>query len=183
MVGVFTAERKSPRVRHTSGMRNNNKGESQMKKILMMLTLAVGVAQPFGAFAEEHATKEQAKAMAEKAAAYVEKNGVDAAVKAFTKPAQPEFIDRDLYVFMYKPDGTMIAHGAKPQIVGSNRLETKDAEGKFYVKEFMATKVGEPRWVDYMFPNPVTNQVEPKTTYIIHVGKPDVIVGVGAYKQ
>ena len=36
-------------------------------------------------------------------------------------------------------------------------------------------------WVDYMYKNPVSGKIEPKTTYILRVG--DVVLEAGIYKN
>jgi hypothetical protein len=36
-------------------------------------------------------------------------------------------------------------------------------------------------WVDYKWPNPITNKIEDKSSYVEKMG--DYFVGVGIYKQ
>jgi signal transduction histidine kinase len=78
-------------------------------------------------------------------------------------------------------DGMMYAHG-RPAVVGKNMLELKDASGKFFVKDMaiFAREGRKPGWVDYMFQNPATGKIEPKSSYVIPFD--DFYVGVGAYK-
>jgi cytochrome c len=150
-----------------------------MKKILATVAMCLfAVAAHAG-----QATEAEAKALAEKAAKFVETKGIDAAVKAFNKGGDPEFADRDLYVIMWKQDGMTLAHGFKPQLVGTNRKNVVDANGDAYMQRVLATKTGATGWVDYYFQNPATSAVEHKNTYVIHVTNPDVLVGVGAYKN
>lgn len=138
--------------------------------VLVALFLAVAPAA-----AAERASLDEAKAMAEKAAMFLKAEGKDKAIAAFNTDAQ--FKDRDLYVFAMNPDGTNIAHGANPALVGKNLMSLRDPSGKQFVKDM--TEVKGQGWVDYSWQNPTTKAVEPKRSYVIRQG--DVVLGVGAY--
>lgn len=127
--------------------------------------------------AAEYGTPDEAKAMAEKAAAHIQSAGLDKAINDFNTPGG-EWHDRDLYVFVFDPTGTTLAHGAKASLVGRNLSELRDVDGKYLTKSILA--VSDKGWVDYKWQNPKTNSVQPKTSYVIRVG--DKSVGVGAYK-
>jgi signal transduction histidine kinase len=156
---------------------------NQSLKTLVMGALLLGAPLAVHAADADRGTKDEAKAMAEKAAAYTEEHGVEAAKKAFNKStAAPEFHAKDLYVFVYDTKGTVLAHGSKEQMIGINRLDVPDPKGKEYIKDFVKIPSGEAAWVDYYFRNPKTNEIEEKTSYVMHTKKTDVLVGVGAYK-
>lgn len=138
----------------------------------LFLALAVIVTP---AAAAEQGTVEEAKAMAEKAAALVNSEGKDKAFAAFN--AGGEFKDRDLYVFVVDDSGTTVSHGANAALIGRNLMEVRDPSGKQFVKEMVG--ITDQGWVDYVWQNPATKSVEPKRSYCIRVG--DVVVGVGAY--
>ena len=141
------------------------------------LTLAVNVA----AAAQDRATLDEAKVMAEQAAAHVKKVGPEQAFKDFNEQGST-WKKKDLYVFAYNMKGDCVAHGANAQLVGKNQIELKDPTGKPVVKELIdAAKSGTER-VDYVWPNPVTKQVEPKATYVVKLAGYDGFVGVGAYR-
>ena len=127
--------------------------------------------------ASERGTPDEAKAMCEKAAALVKEQGLDAAKAAFHTPGAP-WHDRDLYVFVFDQKGITLAHGAKEALVGRDLTNLRDVDGKLFLKEIVS--VQDKGWVDYKWQNPVTNKVEPKTSYVINTG--EYIVGVGAYK-
>ena len=78
--------------------------------------------------------------------------------------------------------GIVMAHPINPSIVGKNLLDVPDASGKVYRREIieLAAKKGK-GWVDYMYKNPVSGRIEPKTTYILRVG--DVVLEAGIYKN
>lgn len=125
--------------------------------------------------AAERGSVDEAKAMAEKAAAYLKAEGKDKAFAAFNKGA--EYHDRDLYVFVVDDAGATVSHGANANLVGKNLKELRDPTGKLFVQEMMAIK--DSGWVDYSWQNPTTKAVEPKRSYVVRVN--DVVVGVGAY--
>jgi signal transduction histidine kinase len=129
------------------------------------------------ALASTNAAPDEAKSMAVKAAGYLEQHGVDASFEAFMAPGG-DWHDRDLYVFVIKNDGTMVAHGAKASLVGRNVMSLKDVDGKAFVAEFL--KVQGEDWIDYKWQNPQSKAVENKTSYIVRVG--EMVVGVGAYR-
>ncbi|MDD5586744.1 MAG: cache domain-containing protein [Alphaproteobacteria bacterium] len=125
-----------------------------------------------------HGTREEAKAMAEKAAALVKENPQ----KAFAKFQEKDggFIDRDLYVFVLDGNGVFSAHGTKPVLVGKPGINMKDANGFEFMKAFVAVK--DTGWVDYRWPDPTDeNKVKDKSSYIVKVG--DYAIGVGHYKE
>ncbi|MBO6562586.1 MAG: cache domain-containing protein [Nisaea sp.] len=140
--------------------------------VAMLFTVATA------ASAADYATQDEAKAMAEKAAAHVKSAGMETAIKDFMTPGG-QWHDRDLYVFVFDAKGTTIAHGAKASLVGRDLTGLRDVDGKQFIKEFLT--VSDAGWVDYKWQNPTTNAVEPKSSYIIKVGTD--LVGVGAYKQ
>ncbi len=139
--------------------------------IAFISVAALGVANA----QEEYGTPEEAQAMAEAAAAYVEEVGDEAAFEAFTNDAA--WKDRDLYVFVNDLDGLVFAHGADPSLVGQNLWDTTDINGFHFVRAMVA--IDPTGWVDYVWPDPLTGEQTPKTSYIIRIG--DYVLGVGAY--
>jgi signal transduction histidine kinase len=152
---------------------------SIMKQILLMVFSLLMFA-PSVTRAEEYATLDDARNLAERAATLVREVGKDAALPKFNDQ-KGDYIYRDLYVFVIGYDGMMYAHG-RPAVVGKNMLELKDASGKFFVKDMaiFAKEGGKAGWVDYMFLNPATGKIEPKSSYVIPFD--GFYVGVGAYK-
>ena len=150
-----------------------------LKKIGACLTIVSVLLFASPAFAEDMGTPDQAKAMCEKAAAFVKSSGKDKAVAAFNDPSNKEWHDRDLYVFAVDDAGVFVAHGAKPALIGRNMIDMKDVEGNPLVRMFVA--VSDRAWVDYKWPNPLTKAVQDKTSYIIN--ESGLRVGVGAYRS
>ncbi len=146
-----------------------------MKRLLLLALFAIGVSWST-AFAADRATPDEAKAMAEKAAAYLKDNGPEKSFPVF-RTKDGGFQDRDLYVTVQDSKGNMVCHGTTPALEGKNMLNLKDVDGKAFNVEIQAVK--DTGWVEFKWLNPVTKAVEPKKMYEIRVG--DYIVGVGAY--
>ena len=157
-----------------------------MQNFVKIMTAGVCVLMlnaPGSATAAEKGTRDEAVALVKKAAAYLKENGKEKALAEFNKPTG-QFVDRDLYIFAYSAngDGTSLANGANPALVGKNLIDLRDADGKAIVKSFIEVGNSKPGsgWVDYKWPNPLTRAVEPKATYIEKSG--DLLLGSGVYK-
>lgn len=119
-------------------------------------------------------------AMVEKGLAFLQKNGKDALIHEVNNK-NPEFIQGDVYLGIRALDGTQLAHPTNPKLVGKNMVVLPDADGKLFRKEIidMAASKGK-GWVDYRYNNPVTKQIEKKSTYFVKSG--DLILEAGIYK-
>lgn len=152
-----------------------------LTRVVRILSLAaVGAVVAAGAAnAQARATKDEAVAMVKKAVAAVKADSAKAYAD-FTKK-DPTFTDRDLYIVVYKTDGTVLAHGQNADSVGKNMIEAKDPDGKAFVAERVEmAKKGQPFWQDYKFSDPLTKKVEPKQMYCEPVN--DTAVCGGVYK-
>ena len=143
-----------------------------LRRFLLLTLFLSAAVLPGGLLLAEtkHATKEEAQAMANKAADFLQKEGPDKAFAAFNKG--DEWRDRDLYVFVIDKTGTWRGP-MRPEEIGTKRdLDKPDVQAILAID-----KSG---WVDYKFKSPADNQEHDKSSYIVRVG--DFLVGVGAYK-
>jgi signal transduction histidine kinase len=150
-----------------------------MKRILIGALLCLGAA---ASMASTEPTEKDAIAMAERGAAFMKANGKEEMMKKISGK-DPEFLQGSLYVDMRDINtGIVLAHPVNPAIVGKDLTDVPDANGKKYRREIieLAAKKGK-GWVDYMYKNPTTGKIEPKTTYILRVG--DVVLEAGIYKK
>lgn len=134
------------------------------------------------ALAQEKGTKDEAKALAEQAAAHVKKVGPDQAFKDFTAD-KATWTKKDLYVFANDLAGNTKAHGANDKLIGKNMMELKDQNGKLFIKEMseLAKSKGS-GWVEYDWAHPQTKKVDGKATYVIKLSNFEGYVGVGVYR-
>jgi len=137
------------------------------------------------ATAAEFGTKEEAVAMVKRVQAQFKKDGAEATFKDVSDKSTKAYHDRDLYPFIYYRDGPQkgvnVAHGARPALIGKNLIDLKDQDGKYLVRELINIANGPGSgWFDYKWPNPITNKIEDKTSYVEKMG--DYMVGVGVYR-
>ena len=148
----------------------------------VVLLVLVQALMAGAAFAQAKATPEQAKALAEKAVAHIKAVGTDKAFADFNT-RDGKWLDRELYIIVIGFDGTMLAHGTNKAIVGKPQLEMRDMNGKFMSQEMLdLAKSKGSGWVDYMWSNPVTKKIDPKSTYVLRIPGFDGFLGVGIYK-
>ena len=153
---------------------------------LIACTFAVSAVTVFSSMSagatEPRGTADEAIAMVKSAEAYLKKNGKDKTFADIANPSSKQFHDKDLYVFVYDLNGVTLAHGTNSRMVGKNLIDMKDIEGKFIIKSFIdLVKTKGQGWVDYKWPNPVTKQIEQKSSYVEKVDN-DMLIGVGIYK-
>lgn len=148
--------------------------------ILKLVFAFLALAMSFGAqAADQRANKQEAVAMVKKAIEYLNQNGKEKAFAEFSKP-QGMFVDRELYIVVEDMNGTVLAHGTNPKLIGKSLIEIKDMNGKGFVREQVElAKTKGSGWVDFHWNNPVSQKMEPRSTYLERVG--DYIVLSGVY--
>jgi len=151
-----------------------------MLRLAAFVGLILAASAPVPSVAAEIGTKEEAVAMVKRVQDKFKKDGPEATFAAVTNKA-PEFNDRDLYPFIYRLDGVNVAHGARPSLVGKKLLNLKDPDGVPLIRQMIdVAKEKGSGWIDYKWPNPITNAIEDKTSYFEKMG--DYLVGVGVYR-
>ena len=148
----------------------------------MSISIVIGLIGLF-AFAVLSCTsgKDDAKVLVKKAAAYVKYQGKEKAIAEISKP-RGMFDKGETYVFAYDLQGVMLAHPKNPALIGKNLYDVPDSQGKLFRKEIVEkAKSKDSGWVDYVYLNPETNELEHKTTYLQKEG--DIILCCGAYKE
>jgi signal transduction histidine kinase len=127
-------------------------------------------------------TEKDAIAMAERGAAMVKAKGKDEVMKRISAK-DPDFVQGSLYIDMRDvKTGIVLAHPYNPSIVGKDLTDVPDANGKKYRREIIELAAAKGKgWVDYMYKNPTSGKIEPKTTYILLVD--GVVLEAGLYKK
>ena len=119
----------------------------------------------------------EAQAMVARAIATYNAEG-EAAFVRMTAPGR-EFVDRDLYIFVVGPDATVVAHGGDAGRIGLDVTGLKDADGFAYGQAILDVATPEGVWLDYKREDPLTGEIEPKTSWLRrHDG---YIFGCGIY--
>ncbi|OPY65857.1 MAG: Methyl-accepting chemotaxis protein 4 [Syntrophorhabdus sp. PtaU1.Bin050] len=151
-----------------------------MKKVFRIVLIGVCVmmftASVFAATAED-----EAKAMVDKAIAFLKANGKDKGFAEINKP-DGQFVKGDLYINVFSLSGTMLANGVNPKLIGVDGGKLQDPDGKMFMKEIIDRAASEGKgWVEYKWTNPKTKKIEPKVAYFVKCN--DMIVSAGTYKK
>lgn len=154
-----------------------------MRNLVFSLIFALSATfVPPAMAAAERGTADEAVALVKKGKDFLKANGPEKAYAAFNEPAG-QFVDRDLYLFVFDMTGKTLAHGANKKLLDKNLIDLKDPDGKAFIKEFIevANKKGK-GWIDYKWPHPATKAIESKSTYIEKLDD-GTLIGCGIYKQ
>ena len=148
-----------------------------MLGLRVIVALLIAISSPQASAATEFGTRDEAFAMVKRVQDKFKKEGPEATFAAVTNK---NFNDRDLYPFVYGLDGVNVAHGARPALVGKHLLKLKDPDGTLLIRRMIEIVNGPGSgWIDYKWPNPVTNLIEDKSSYVEKMG--EYFVGVGVY--
>ena len=127
----------------------------------------------------------QAEAIVKRGISYAKANGIEKLCQQVNQVDGIFHVGKgsELFLFVYDQQGVMKAFGYNSaDFVGKHRIDVKDADGKLFVRDIVKTaQTKGSGWVDYKFTNPVTNKVEPKTTYVEMSN--DLIFCCGIYKK
>ncbi|HET6563824.1 MAG TPA: cache domain-containing protein [Xanthomonadales bacterium] len=134
--------------------------------LLAGFLLSLGAVADEQAAEEQHGTAEEAQALVAKAIAYYDDTNVETAFAAFNN-REGEFVDHDLYIFVYGPDRTIVSHGADVELIGTPVDTLVDINGKPFGTAIQDEATEEGVWVDYTWFNPVGRQLHPKSSWIV----------------
>ena len=77
----------------------------------------------------------------------------------------------------------ILAHGANEKLINQPTANLKDSEGKLFMIEMVKTAQTKGKgWVDYKWSNPVTKNVEQKSSYVEKIDNENLLIGCGIYK-
>jgi cytochrome c len=151
-----------------------------MKYINVVGAAVLAVVAIAGQAAADRATDREAEAMVKKAITQGKANREKLLADVST-PKGP-FHDRDLYLVVFRMDGTVLAHGFNQKMVGKNLMEMRDIDGREWVRERMdLLKNKSSVWQDAKLVDPVTRKIEVKAVYCEKAGD-DMLVCGGVYK-
>jgi cytochrome c len=144
----------------------------------LMVSLVAMAEEP--AAVSHRGTAEEAQALVAKAIAYYDDTNVETAFAAINN-REGEFVNGDLYIFVYGPDRTVASHGADVTLTGTQVDTLIDIHGKPFGAAIQDGATEEGVWVDYTWFNPVDKQLHPKSSWVVrHDG---YIFGAGIYLQ
>lgn len=115
------------------------------------------------------------------AVSFIDTHGQDSAFAAFEETSG-QFIDDELYIFVWDDSANVLSHGFQPNLIGTNVYDLQDTHGKYFVHELVDVANGTygRGWGWYYWDDPVTNTIRKKFTYIVKHGS--IMVASGTYK-
>lgn len=119
-------------------------------------------------FSGEHPSKDDVVKFVGQGLAYAKTHGKDAFFKEVMNPSG-EFIKGELYIYAYDYDGNVLAHGAKPHLVGKNLINMADKNGNKLIRELIKAAKDGTGWVEYFWQNPTTKKIEKKLGYAVNL--------------
>ncbi|MDP8204119.1 MAG: cache domain-containing protein [Candidatus Tenebribacter mawsonii] len=129
----------------------------------------------------KYGTPIEAKTMVEDAISFMQGIDIEDAFTVFNSKGG-RFHYKDLYLFVFDMDGTILSHGAEIALIGKNLIDLKDSAGKYFVKDFInLMKESNNGWKEYYWRNYETQKVEMKLTYLKRFNE-NIFVGCGAYQ-
>jgi cytochrome c len=140
-------------------------------------TVSAAACWPAGA----QTSDDEVQALVERAAALIQAVG---RAQAFATISRPDggFVEGDLYVFCDSADGTVLAHGANPKLVGKNLGDVRDAEGNRPILDGVRLALSQGRgWHKYLWPNTKVGRVQHKRSYVLRIDD-RTVCGSGYYK-
>ena len=116
------------------------------------------------------------RALVDQAIHLAEVSGRERAIAYYNLPAS---VDGPWYVFVIDADGAIVAQPTQPELVGTDAGALTDVNGKAFGRELAAAD-GDGAWVDYVFENPDTGELQRKNTWVVRSG--GLIFGSGWYE-
>lgn len=117
---------------------------------------------------QQPSSEEELVAFVESAASYARVYGRDIATRDFMDLDGP-FVRGDVYIFAADFNGTNLALPYLPSAVGTNQLDIQNSEGVYINREMRSTALYGSSFFEYDWTNPITNDTEPKRSYVTKV--------------
>jgi len=125
-------------------------------------------------------TADQARQLVFDAMRHLRNVGYAQAVRDF-HDLKAGFIDRDMYIFIFDRAGFYVVHGSMPEKDGSDLRAIAGLDAQKLVDDAWDVCDREQGgWVNYTITNPVTHDVQAKTSYVVPLDN-DRLLGCGCY--
>ncbi|MES2888309.1 MAG: methyl-accepting chemotaxis protein [Pseudomonadota bacterium] len=108
---------------------------------------------------------DQARSLVERAVQHFHEVGWDRARIGFSN-ANGEWIDRDMYIFVFDRSGCFKVHPMRPDFVGKHLQESIGAAGADFMAKAQAAVANNTGWVNFEFPSPSSGEFVPKIAYV-----------------
>jgi hypothetical protein len=136
---------------------------------IRVIAVALVVALNIASAQAEPPTPQQVQALVTRAAAHIQDVGPARAFADFSR-RDGGFVDGELYIFCDAADGTSLAHGGNPKLVGKSLIAMRDPDGIHTTAEIVRLGLTEGHgWLEYRWPNPATGLIERKKSYVLRI--------------
>lgn len=128
-------------------------------------------------------TKEDAQALAMKAAAHVKKVGFEQAVKDFTTDQATWGLasrDRLVYVYAYDYNGVALAHSVNAAVVGKELMGIKDPDGKSPIADAVKKAKEGGGFIEFKWSSPATKKIARGAAYTLPIDGKNAYVAAHA---
>ena len=149
------------------------------KSIVNLLILLITFCSISPAVSGDHPSKEEVVQFVEEAIAFAKENGKEALFKDLMD-ANSRFKRGELYLYAYDFQCVVLAHGAKPALVGKNLSDMTDKNGLKLVQALRDAAAKGSGWVEYYWQNPLSKEVEHKLGYVVKLDD-TCWIGSGTY--
>jgi cytochrome c len=144
--------------------------------VVVLLALA-----PVAGVCADAPSKDEVVAQVKKAVTFYKASGREKALAEFNNK-DGQFAKGEDYVDVHDINGVCVAHPVSQGIVGLNRMDQADPNGKKFIAEIVETARTKPSgWITYMRKNPVSGKIEKKLAYWER--SDDLIFKAGTYEQ
>jgi len=128
------------------------------------------------------ANKEELKNFVQEAASHALVVGRKMAIAEFMDTEGP-WVRGDVYIFAQDFNGTALVLPYLPSAVGTRRLDIQDERGVYINQEMRSIALNDGSgFYEYRWRNPITNQTEPKVSYVMKVDE-TWWLGAGIYES
>lgn len=111
-------------------------------------------------------TNETLIAFVDEAVRYAQTHGKEKALAEFSNP-NGSFVRGELYIYAYDFDDVVLAHPFSPELIGTNRINERDAYGNLYSYTFINAAKNGSGFVRFPYSNPARNgTIEEKLGYV-----------------
>lgn len=140
---------------------------------------AITLTSAVSSFKLRQGTADEAYELVKKAVSLYSVSG-EHSLQRITDNTEKLFADRDMYVFAIDHDGYYTAFAGRQDKVGVNIGDVPGVDGPKLIEDaFAVPEMG--GWIDYQIINPLTQQVDKKTSYMVKIND-DLAIGCGVYK-
>lgn len=119
---------------------------------------------------QQASNETELEAFVQAAVAHAHEVGKMQAIKDFMDPRGP-WVHAETYIFAHDFNGTALVLPYLPFAVGTNRMNLQDAEGRYINRDMQAIARNGSGYYNYVYRNPVTNQTQPKVSYVMSVNE------------